>query len=72
MPAGYIFLTNCSNLADAVGQSRRSDCAPMTSVLPDSVHPADMPGHPFRADSVAKVFLRHGTQIFRAVGAAIE
>jgi hypothetical protein len=27
---------------------------------------------PFLADSVAKVFLQHGTQILRAVGAAIE
>jgi hypothetical protein len=26
----------------------------------------------FLTDSVAKVFLRHGTQILRAVGAAIE
>ena len=27
---------------------------------------------PFGADSVAKVFLRHGSQILRGVGAAIE
>jgi hypothetical protein len=39
---------------------------------PDSDRTADIPGWQLRADCVAKLFLDHWRQIFRAVGAAIE
>jgi hypothetical protein len=39
---------------------------------PESGLKSDIAPCPFRADSVAKVFLRHGSQILRGVGAAIE
>src|SRR6266436_1396391 len=39
---------------------------------PESRLRADIAPCPVRADSVAKVFLRHGSQILRGVGAAIE
>src|SRR5258705_5763134 len=39
---------------------------------PESGLKSDIAPCPFRADSVAKVFLRHGSQILRGVGAAID
>jgi hypothetical protein len=42
------------------------------SVLAINGHRKTGPTGPFRADTVAKVFLRRPTQIFRAVRAAIE
>src|SRR5260370_20440017 len=39
---------------------------------PVSNRTTDNAGGPVRADFVAKVFLRHGSQILRGVGAAIE
>jgi hypothetical protein len=50
-----------------VGQGKRYVCFP-----PDSDRTAEITGGPVRADIVAKVFLRGGTQILRPIGAAIE
>jgi hypothetical protein len=57
----------------------RSGSKSEVAALPRYFCVAPMNGHreaqrpsPFGADSVAKVFLSHRSQIFRAVGAAIE
>jgi hypothetical protein len=44
----------------------------MVRFAPESGLKSDIAGGPFRADTVAKVFWRGGTQILRPVGAAIE
>jgi hypothetical protein len=56
-----------------LGQNRKSSMrANVVRFAPESGHFATESACPFRADSVAKVFLRHGSQILRGAGAAIE
>jgi hypothetical protein len=52
---------------DRLGQSRDP-----VRFAPTIGHRASQTSGPKSADSVAKVFLSHRSQIFRAVGAAIE
>jgi hypothetical protein len=58
-----------SQLGQKAKYSLRAD---VFRFAPDSGHVATAAAFPFRADFVAKVFLRHGTQILRAIGATIE
>ena len=56
-----------------VGQSLPKMSSPHhVRFSPDSDRRTDIADSPVRADIVAKVFLRGGTQILRPVGAAIE
>jgi hypothetical protein len=56
-----------------LGQTRTSASATVRSAIPPVTDINDrLDERPLRADFVAKVFLRHGTQILRAIGATIE
>jgi hypothetical protein len=58
--------------ANRRGVLRPERCPRRVRLALISGHALGVTVRPFRADSVAKVFLRHGSQILRGVGAAIE